>query len=84
MYTLHIEAVDPNTDESVTLSGSFRVFGHQEMYFCSANMVNIGTQPLHNGGYMYVEFISVGKGARFKCYIDGEDYAPESDHCKLK
>ena len=76
-YFLNITAVDPNTGDSVTLRGAFRVFGHQEKYFCSLNMINTGTSPIPQGGSL--EFISVGKATEFTCKIDDGDTQP----CKL-
>ena len=67
-YILHIEANDPNTNDNVTLIGKYRVFGHQENYFCSLNMINTGTSPILQGGSL--EFISVGKATKFECKID--------------
>ena len=76
-YVLNVKAVDPNTGDSVTLRGAFRVFGHQEKYFCSLNMINTGTRPIPQGGSL--EFISVGKATNFKCKIDDGATQP----CKL-
>ena len=66
-YFLNVKAVDPNIGDSVTLTGAFRVFGHQENYFCSLNMINTGTSPIPQGGAL--EFISVGKATEFTCKI---------------
>ena len=68
---LHVEATDTSTGESVTLSGSFRVFGHREKYFCSVNMINTGTELMPADGW--VEFISVGNSINFTCEVDGEE-----------
>ena len=68
MYTLHVKATDSNTNESVTLKGQFRVFGHQEKYFCAVNFVNTGTQPLPMQGF--VDYASVGNAKGFECYMD--------------
>ena len=76
-YFLNVTAVDPNTNESVTLRGALRVFGHQEKYFCSLNMINTGTSPIPQGGSL--EFISVGKAKEFICKIDNGTMKP----CKL-
>ena len=62
-YSLKVKAVDPNSGDNVTLRGAFRVFGHQEKYFCSLNMINTGTNPIPQGGSL--EFISVGKATEF-------------------
>ena len=67
-FVLNVTAVDPNSGDNVTLRGAFRVFGHQEKYVCSLNMINTGTRPLPQGGYL--EFISVGKATEFTCTID--------------
>jgi urease beta subunit len=67
-YFLHIEATDPDTNKIVTLIGVFRVFGHQEKYFCTQNMINTATRPIQQGGF--VEFITVGKATNFTCEID--------------
>jgi hypothetical protein len=73
-YRIYVEAKDEitdeiageTTDEIITLSGQFRVFGHQEKYFCSVNMINTGTRPIQKGGS--VEYVSVGKHiTNFKC-----------------
>ena len=77
-YILHVKAFDRNTNEIVTLNGSFRVFGHQEKYFCTQNMINTATSPIQQGGV--VEFISVGRVANFKCTIDGYIIIP----CKFE
>ena len=59
------------------------MFGHQEKYFCSANIINTGTEAIRNGGY--VEFVSVGKAKHFKCKIDGEDiHTTENGLCKFE
>ena len=68
---LRVEATDTSTGESVTLSGSFRVFGHREKYFCSVNMINIGTELMPADGW--VEFISVANSINFTCEVDGEE-----------
>ena len=80
-YTLNVEAIHTNSGETVTLSGKFRVLGHQEKYFCSANMVNTGTKPIEGGEYL--EFIAVGNGRKFNCMIYGEHYRVVIDPCKL-
>ena len=67
-YFLDVTAVDPSSGDSVTLRGAFRVFGYQEKYFCSLNMINTGTSPIPQGGSL--EIISVGKATNFKCKID--------------
>ena len=67
-YFLHVTAIDPNTGDSVTLRAAFRVFGHQESFFCSLNMINTGTTPIRQGGSL--EFISVGSAINFTCKID--------------
>ena len=67
-YFLDVTAVDPVTGDSVMLRGSFRVFGRQEKYFCSLNMINIGMSPIPQGRSL--EFISVGKAKKFRCRID--------------
>ena len=72
-YFLHVEAIDPKTNDSVMLKGAFRVFGHQEMYFCTLNMINTATTPIPQGGS--VEFISVGHARDFICKIDGESHS---------
>ena len=79
-YILHVKATDPNTNKVVTLIGSFRVFGHQENYFCTVNMINTGMQPIQRGGY--VEFSSVGRVTKFMCKIDQEELKPEQ--CMLE
>ena len=76
-YILHVIAVDPNTNDSVNLTGAFRVFGHQEKYFCSLNMINTGTSLIPQGGSL--EFISVGMANEFTCKIDNGTMKP----CKL-
>ena len=76
-YFLNVIALDPMTNGSVTLKGALRVFGHQEKYFCSLNMINIGTGPIPQGGSL--EFISVGMAKEFTCKIDNEPMKP----CKL-
>ena len=73
-YFLDVTATDPATGDSVNLMGSFRVFGHQEKYFCSLNMINIGTSPILQGRSL--EFISVGKATNFICRIDNEKMIP--------
>ena len=72
MYHLKIEAKELSTNETVTLMGSFRVFGHPEKYFCSLNMINTGTRPIPQGGPL--EFISVGSADNFTCQVDGQEY----------
>ena len=67
-YFLDVTAVDPSNGDSVTLRGAFRVFGYQEKYLCSLNMINTGTSPIPQGGSL--EIISVGKATNFKCKID--------------
>ena len=79
-YTLNVKAIHTNSGETVTLSGLFRVLGHQEKYFCSANMVNTGTQPIREG---YLEFIAVGKGRKFNCKLYGESTRVVIDPCKF-
>ena len=82
-YTLNVKAVHKSTCESVTLSGSFRVFGHQEKYFCSADMINTEIQPIQSE---YLEYISVGKARHFTCKIYGNNntiYTPVNGPCKL-
>ena len=65
-YTFVVEAEDPDTKESVTLRGQFRVLGDQQKYFCTGNMINTGTQPIPKGGS--VEYVSVGENiTSFKC-----------------
>jgi hypothetical protein len=76
-YFLDVNAADPNTGDSVTLRGAFRVFGHQENYFCSLNMINTGTSPIPQGGFL--EFISVGYATEFTCKIDNGTIQP----CRL-
>ena len=67
-YTIYVEAKDKTTDENNTLSGQFRVFGHQEKYFCSVNMINTGTKPIPLGGS--IEYVSVGEHiTEFHCWI---------------
>ena len=44
------------------------MFGHQEGYWCSLNMINTGTSPIPQGGSL--EFIKVGKANEFKYKID--------------
>ena len=68
-YILYVTAVDLNTSDTVTLRGAFRVFGHQEKYFCGFNMINTGTDPISQKGSL--EFISVGNAQKFMCEIDG-------------
>jgi hypothetical protein len=70
-YTLIVKATDPMTDETVTLRGKFRVFGHQERYFCSVNMINTGMQPIPIGGCL--EYIRVGNTTNFTCKMDGDE-----------
>ena len=67
-YFLDVTAVDPSNGDSVTLRGAVRVFGHQEKYFCSLDIINTGTSPIPQGGSL--EIISVGKATNFKCKID--------------
>ena len=64
-YKLNVTAVDPITSDNVTLIGEFRVFGHQDKYFCSLNMINTRTDQIPNGGSL--EFISVGSATNFTC-----------------
>ena len=71
IYHLYIEAKDPQTNENATLMYRFRVFGHQEKYFCTQNMINSGTRPIPQGGV--VEFISVGNSTDFICTISNEE-----------
>ena len=73
-YFLDVNAVDPNTGDSVTLRGAFRVFGHHENYYCSLNMINTGTSPIPQGGAL--EFISVGNATEFTCKMDSEPMQP--------
>jgi hypothetical protein len=68
-YTLQVEAMDPNTRDSITLKGQFRVFGRQEKYFCGVNMINYGTNPISQDDG-YVEYIAVGATEDFTCQID--------------
>ena len=70
-YTLIVKATDPITDETVILRGKFRVFGHQERYFCSVNMINTGMQPIPIGGCL--EYIRVGNTTNFTCKMDGDE-----------
>ena len=80
-YRLNINAVDEATGDTATLTGSFRVFGDHEKYYCSANMINVGTQPVQES----LEYISVGNGLQFKCKIrDTNDilYTPANGPCK--
>ena len=81
-YILHVEATDPSTGESVTLNGLFRVFGHQEKYFCSLNMINTGTEPI--AADEQLEFISVGKAENFTCKLDGKSICMSGDTCLCK
>ena len=81
-YILHVKATDPNTDESIMLNGSFRVFGHQEKYFCSLNMINTGTEPIPADGQL--EFISVGNSENFTCKLDGKNMCMSDDKCLCK
>ena len=67
-YSLDVKGVDPNIGDSVIWRGEFRVFGHQEKYFCSLNMINTGSRPIPQGESL--EFISVGKAKEFNCTID--------------
>ena len=53
------------------------MFGHQENYFCSLNMINTRTSQLSQGESL--EFISVGKATNFTCKIDNGAMQP----CKL-
>ena len=76
-YFLNVTAVHNDTGDNVTLSGAFRVFGHQEKYFCSLNMINTGTSPIPEGESL--EFISVGKATNFTCKIDNGAMQP----CKV-
>ena len=77
-YILIVEAKDPITGDSITLKGYFRVFGHQEKYFCGVNMINYGTSPIsREDGYM--EYIAVGATESFTCQIDKME---ESSSCK--
>ena len=72
-HFLHVEAVEQSTKKNVTLIGVFRVFGEQEHYFCSLNMINTATRPIPQGGS--VEFISVGMANSFECNI-GKNWYP--------
>ena len=76
-FFLDVKAVDPNTGDSVTLRGAFRVFGHHENYFRSLNMINTGTSPIPQGGSL--EFISVGNPTEFACKFDNGTMQP----CRL-
>ena len=76
-YVLYVTAIHQYTGENVTLRGAFRVFGHQEKYFCSLNVINMGTSSLLQGSSL--EFIRVGEAANFTCKIDEEPMKP----CKL-
>ena len=76
-YILYVTAIDPNTTDTVTLRGAFRVFGHQEKYFCTFNMINTGTDPISQEGSL--EFISVGNAKKIMCEIDGNIHP-----CKLQ
>ena len=76
-YFLHVKAIDSDTHENVSLRSGFRVFGHQQKYFCSLNMINTGTSPVPQGGSL--EFIRVGKAENFTCKIDEEPM----QSCKL-
>ena len=67
-YFLHVTAIDPNTGDNVTLRAAFRVFGFQERFFCSLNMINTGTTPIRQGESL--EFISVGSATNFTCNIN--------------
>ena len=83
IYRLRVDAFDETTEETVTLTGSFRVFGHQEKYFCSANMINIGTEPVQES----LEYITVGNGRNFNCIMRDENTTlvnPLNGPCKLK
>ena len=63
-----MEATDLHTNENVTLNGYFRVLGDWEEYYCSATMINTGTQPLLVG---CVQFVAFGSRAKdFKCKIN--------------
>ena len=53
------------------------MFGRQENYYCSLNLINTGTSPIPQGGSL--EFISVGKTQEFTCKIDAETIQP----CKV-
>ena len=68
-YFLHVTAKHIDTGDNDSLIGAFRVFGHQEKYFCSLNMINTGTRPIPQGESL--EFISVGKAKDIICKIDG-------------
>ena len=88
-YSLNVTAVDPITNDSVILIGAFRVFGHQEKYFCSLNMINTGTRPIPQGESL--EFISVGNATEFICEIDNGTMLPckfiynhDGKYCKEK
>ena len=66
-----MEATDLHTKESVTLNGYFRVLGEWEEYYCSATMINTGTQPLPEG---CVQFVAFGREAKdFECKINKRD-----------
>ena len=68
-YILYITAIHQYTGgDSVTLRGTFRVFGHQVKYSCCLNMINTGTNSLLQG--ISLEFIRVGRAANFTCKID--------------
>ena len=76
--TLEVEGKDPITGNSITLTGQFRVFGHQEKNFCGVNMINYGTNPISKeDGYM--EYVAVGSTESFTCKIDKTE---ENDSCK--
>ena len=77
-YFLDVTAVDPGTGDNVTLRGAFRVFGHQENYFCSLNMINTGTSPIPQGESL--KFISAGEATAFTCKFDN---GPTLDPCRL-
>ena len=87
IYTLTVTAQHHDSRKCVSISSSFRVFGHQEQYFCSANMINTRTLPQpQQGGHL--EFIAVGKGKSFKCRIYEQNNMStplyEMFPCKLK
>ena len=79
-YSLNVTALDPITNDSAILIGAFRIFGHQEKYFCSLNMINTGTRPIAQGESL--EFISVGNATEFTCETDNGTRLPCKFICK--
>ena len=80
-YKLKVIAVDETDGQIATLTGSFRVFGNQEQYFCSANMINTETQPVQG----CLEYITVGNATNFTCKIRDRDnvlHIPTNGPCK--